>query len=60
MILRRGAAAARCARAPTVKIGTPREFGELLADEYALWAAVREGRQRQGGVENLTDGILSG
>jgi tripartite-type tricarboxylate transporter receptor subunit TctC len=23
-----------------VKIGTPREFGELLADEYALWAAV--------------------
>ena len=20
--------------------GTPREFGELLADEYALWAAV--------------------
>ena len=23
-----------------VKIGTPQEFGELLADEYALWAAV--------------------
>jgi tripartite-type tricarboxylate transporter receptor subunit TctC len=23
-----------------VKIGTPREFGELLADEYAQWAAV--------------------
>jgi tripartite-type tricarboxylate transporter receptor subunit TctC len=23
-----------------VKIGTPREFGELLADEYVLWAGV--------------------
>ena len=34
------ARAARPRSAPTIKIGTPAEFGKMLADELALWTAV--------------------
>ena len=51
-----------------IKIGTPADFGKMLADELALWTARREGRQHHGGVKrashdserNMTPSVRTG